>query len=202
MDREDLYLDHRLLKTKKALETSLLHLLKHKKFEDISITDIAKNASINRGSFYNHFKHKNELLSYMITKKNEELTYTYREPFLKNRPFILSRLPSSEVKLFNTIAESSEYYSIILNSDVSSLVEKEMFKAFEKINMEELNVKSNIIRSDLIASYMAHAIVGLILQWVHDGYKDDAEFMNSQLLELMRVSPYQTFHTKVSKKKI
>lgn len=202
MDREDLYLDHRSLKTKKALESSVLHLLKHKEFEDIYITDIVKKANINRGSFYNHFKDKNELLYSIITKKNKELIYAYREPFLKNRPFILSQLPSSEVKLFNTIDKNSEYYSTILNSDVSDLVEKEMFEAFKKINMEELNVKSNIIQSDLIASYIAHAIVGLILQWVCGGYKYEAEFMNSQLLELMRVSPYQTFHTKVIEKQI
>lgn len=182
MNREELYLDRRFLKTERALGESLLSLLKYKSFVDISITDIVKMAEINRGSFYNHYNDKKELIDKVLLKMNEKLVYAYRQPFLKNRPFMLSRLPSSEVRLFNNIYNNAEFYTTVLSSDVAALVENQIFEAFKRINIEELNVKDNKIHSDLIASYMSYAIVGLIVQWVRSGYKYEAEFMNEQLI--------------------
>ncbi|WP_169738729.1 TetR-like C-terminal domain-containing protein [Salinicoccus luteus] len=63
-------------------------------------------------------------------------------------------------------------------------------------NTNELNIKDNKISSELIASYISYAIVGLILEWCQNEYEYSPKEMNRQLLELMRVSPYKTFNTK------
>lgn len=202
MRKDEIYLDRRFLNTRKTLESALLTLLKYNNFSDITITDIVNEAEVNRGSFYNHYTDKNHLLDEIISSKNTSLIHSYRMPFLNNRPFVLSKLPSSEVRLFNNIYDNAEYYTTVLNSDISRIIETKMLESFRKINMNELNVKDNKISSELIASYISYAIVGLILQWVQDKYKYPPEEMNRQLLELMRVSPYQTFHTKVIEKQI
>ncbi|WP_213809902.1 TetR/AcrR family transcriptional regulator [Jeotgalicoccus sp. WY2] len=197
MRKQDLYLDSRIVRTRKSLKNSLLILIMEKNFKDITVTDIVKSSNITRGSFYNHYTNKNELLESLFSDVLENLIYAYRKPFLDNRPFVLSKLPSSEVILFNNVYKHSNFYSIILNSDVSAEFKEKIYISFKKINEKELRVENDKIESDLIASYISYAIVGLVSQWVMDGYQQSPEFMNSQLIELMRISPNKTFHTRV-----
>lgn len=197
MRNQDLYLDSRIARTRKSLKNSLLILIMEKNFKDITVTDIVKSSNITRGSFYNHYTNKNELLESLFSDILEDLNYAYRKPFLDNRPFVLSKLPSSEVTLFNNVYKHSNFYSIILNSDVSAEFKEKIYLSFKKINEKELRVENDKIESDLIASYISYAIVGLVSQWVMDGYQQSPEFMNSQLIELMRISPNKTFHTRV-----
>jgi len=53
--------DKRIIRTKNKLKKSLLELLKVKSFDRISVSDICKNGSINRVTFYSHYKDKDEL---------------------------------------------------------------------------------------------------------------------------------------------
>lgn len=198
MKRHDLFLDTRVVRSKKLLKSSLLILLLEKNFKDVTVTDIVEESGLTRGSFYNHYSNKEELLESLFNDFLEDLIYAYRKPFLDNRPFILSELPSSEVRLFNNIYNHSKFYSTIFNSDVSFDLREKIYLSFKKINERELRVENDKIESDIIASYIAHAIVGLIYQWVIDNYQKEPEFMNAQLIELMRISPNKTFRTKVS----
>ncbi|MCD2137534.1 TetR/AcrR family transcriptional regulator [Salinicoccus halitifaciens] len=199
MDKEELYLDRRVLTTKRSLKKALLAFLAHEQFNNLNVTDISKAAGITRSSFYNHYPNKEELLRSLMAEKHRELLYAYRKPFLNKHPFPFNRLTPSELYLFNNIFQNADYYSIILKSDLSSLVEDRMFESFKKINLEEGNVRDNNVQSDLLASYLAYAVVGLIKQWVHEDYKYEPEFMNAQILELMKISPYKTFHIRLDR---
>lgn len=200
MYREELYADRRLLRTKRAFKEALLFLLKHKKFVDITVTDLVKTAGVTRASFYNHYSGKDDLLNTLLSEKNQELIHAYKEPVLKHKPFILNRLSPSEVRLFHHIFNNTDYYTTILNSDLAPIAENQMFESFKKINIEALKVNNRMIRSDFIASYLSYAIVGLITEWIREGYKYTPEFMSEQLLELMKIAPNNTFHIKLTPK--
>src|SRR5699024_5392570 len=103
MKRQDLYLDSRIVRTTKSLKNSLLTLILEKNFKNITVTDIVKKSELTRGSFYNHYSNKEELLESLFSDVLDDLIYAYRKPFLDNRPFILSELTSSEVEFFNNI---------------------------------------------------------------------------------------------------
>ena len=52
---EEKKLDRRTAKTKKAIAIALAKLLSEKEINKITITDIAKEADINRKTFYNYY---------------------------------------------------------------------------------------------------------------------------------------------------
>ena len=52
-------------KTKELIQTSFIYILEEKPFESITIGDITKQAKINRGTFYLHYKDKYDLLDQM-----------------------------------------------------------------------------------------------------------------------------------------
>lgn len=57
----DKKIDRRVRYTKKAIRESFLDLLENKPLEKISVTEICKNADINRGTFYSHYSDPFEL---------------------------------------------------------------------------------------------------------------------------------------------
>ena len=46
--------NRRILYTKKIIKESLLKLLENKEIHQVTVTDICKDADINRGTFYTH----------------------------------------------------------------------------------------------------------------------------------------------------
>ena len=65
--------DKRLLRSRKAIEEAFLRLLMKKKYEDITVADIVKEADYSKTAFYNNFADKAELLDSMSKKIAEEI---------------------------------------------------------------------------------------------------------------------------------
>jgi AcrR family transcriptional regulator len=65
--------DPRVLRSRQMLMESLLRLLTRKEFNDISIQEIADEATLNRATFYLHYPDKNALLQAMTAARFRDL---------------------------------------------------------------------------------------------------------------------------------
>jgi len=65
--------DPRILRSRRMLMDSLVRLLKMKEFEDISVQEIADEATLNRATFYLHYPDKNALLQAMTAARFRDL---------------------------------------------------------------------------------------------------------------------------------
>jgi len=65
--------DPRVLRSRKMLMEALLRLLNRKEFADISIQEIADEATLNRATFYLHYPDKNALLQAMTAARFRDL---------------------------------------------------------------------------------------------------------------------------------
>src|ERR1700684_3296804 len=65
--------DPRVLRSRQMLMEALLRLLTHKEFDDISIQEIADEATLNRATFYLHSPDKNALLQAMTAARFRDL---------------------------------------------------------------------------------------------------------------------------------
>jgi AcrR family transcriptional regulator len=65
--------DPRILRSRRMLMDALVKLLHQKEFDDISIQEIADEATLNRATFYLHYPDKNALLRAMTTARFREL---------------------------------------------------------------------------------------------------------------------------------
>jgi AcrR family transcriptional regulator len=68
--------DSRILKTRKAVLSSLPVLLNHHKFAKISVHDICEESLVSRTAFYSHFQDKYDLLGRWLTQLREQF-WTY-----------------------------------------------------------------------------------------------------------------------------
>jgi len=65
--------DPRILRSRRMLMEALSRLLKKKELEDISVQDIADEATLNRATFYLHYPDKNALLQAMTESRFRDL---------------------------------------------------------------------------------------------------------------------------------
>jgi AcrR family transcriptional regulator len=65
--------DPRILRSRRMLMDALTSLLTQKEFDDISIQEIADEATLNRATFYLHYPDKNALLQAMTAARFSEL---------------------------------------------------------------------------------------------------------------------------------
>src|SRR5271169_4304263 len=65
--------DPRILRSRRMLMESLERLLKKKEFDDISVQEIADEATLNRATFYLHYSDKNALLHAMTESRFRDL---------------------------------------------------------------------------------------------------------------------------------
>lgn len=65
--------DPRIVRSRRMLMDALVRLLKNKEFEDISVQEIADEATLNRATFYLHYPDKNALLQAMTDLRFRDL---------------------------------------------------------------------------------------------------------------------------------
>jgi AcrR family transcriptional regulator len=65
--------DPRILRSRRMLMEALVRLLNKKEFEDISVQEIADEATLNRATFYLHYTDKNALLQAMTAARFGDL---------------------------------------------------------------------------------------------------------------------------------
>lgn len=155
--------------TKKAIEASLKNLLLKKPFDKITINDIAEDCGISRMTFYYHFKDIYDLVEWaceedvkkILEDKDDYKTWTQGflnlfEEVLKNKPFILN------------------VYRSVGREQVENYLYKIVYDLL--LNVIEEKAQGMTVRDEdkeFIADFYKYAFVGLMLDWVKNGMKED-----------------------------
>lgn len=155
--------------TKKAIEASLKNLLLKKPFDKITINDIAEDCGISRMTFYYHFKDIYDLVEWaceedakkILEGKDDYKTWTQGflnlfEEVLKNKPFILN------------------VYRSVGREQVENYLYKIVYDLL--LNVIEEKAQGMTVRDEdkeFIADFYKYAFVGLMLDWVKNGMKED-----------------------------
>lgn len=155
--------------TKRAIEASLKNLLLKKPFDKITINDIAEDCGISRMTFYYHFKDIYDLVEWaceedakkILEGKDDYKTWTQGflnlfEEVLKNKPFVLN------------------VYRSVGREQVENYLYKIVYDLL--LNVVEEKAQGMTVRDEdkeFIADFYKYAFVGLMLDWVKNGMKED-----------------------------
>lgn len=157
--------------TKYALETSLKKLLLQKPMNKITISDLTNDCGISRMAFYYHFKDIYDLVEWVCLEDaaralQGKKTYdTWQEGLqqifeavIENKPFIMN--------VCRTLSrEQIENYLFQLTHNLLIGVVEEK-SAGTEITEEE---------KAFIADFYKYGFVGIMLDWIKDGMKEDYE---------------------------
>lgn len=107
------------LRSKALIRKALLDLLEEKSFDKITITDVAKRADVNRGTFYLHYKDVSEVLKHIALSFVDEL-------FDKIEELDIERVIENPELVFSIISEflskDFEFYQKLIELDTVGFV--------------------------------------------------------------------------------
>ena len=98
------------------IETAFLALLLNKKYEDISISDICKQANINRSTFYAHYDDINDLII--------KIESTFANSMANIFNFGLRQTHEAFIEMFTFVEKNKFFYKAFLNIPYATLAEK------------------------------------------------------------------------------
>ena len=169
--------------TKEALATALKKLLEQQPLSKISVKHITDYCNISRNTFYYHFKDKYELINWMFYTDMLENVNSFNDP---------SKLTESFVKVCKALyAERKFYFACFQYVGQNSLFESlyEIYYELWKINIDmgysECGFKLSESELSLMAKLKAHALVGIIKDWVDEGMHDNYMKYFEQIREIL-----------------
>ena len=155
--------------TKLALEASLKNLLLKKPVDKITITDLTNDCGITRMAFYYHFKDIYDLVEwscYEDASRALQGKKTYEtwqeglmqifEAVMENKPFILN--------VYHALSRDQiENYLFHLTYDLIEGVVEEKAAGMHVTKEQK----------QFVADFYKYSFVGLMLDWIKNGMKDD-----------------------------
>lgn len=172
--------DPRILRSRRMLMEALAKLLNKKEFNDISIQEIADEATLNRATFYLHYPDKNALLQAMTAARFREL--------IARRGLSFSNcdgaLRAIALGVCDYLAEStgcpSQLAKMPLEGSIIPVVE-DMFR--EGAARHRMRSGTN---SELLATTAAWAIFGAARWWYQTPDRIPAEEMAARIEAIVK----------------
>lgn len=152
--------DRRILKTRTAIRNALISLLKHKDLSEITITELARIADIDRKTFYLHY---DTVYDVFMEIENEVI-----HEFMSIEIAKEGSLENYFIRLGNIIANNSEFYKIIADKGSYATLIMECSKTLKQKNLtKETSDTEHLVKM----TYIAAGVVTTYLDWVKTGMK-------------------------------
>ncbi len=151
--------NQRVIVTKRMLKEGLMRLLEQKSLDKISITELCREAGINRTTFYRYYELPSDVLTQMQNEFFEETFDHFQKPLTADdieHFFVCLSEHAELVKLFFTYNSDTDWTKIFTKI-YNSFPGKRMMKAFR--NLDENSSK-------LLSSYLAGGAYFLARQWI------------------------------------
>jgi len=148
-------LDPRIRRTRRMLQESLAKLLERKNFDEISVQDIAAEATVNRATFYDHYTDKYGLLNCLVGSRFDDL--------LRERGICFEGPCNTALK--NMITAVAEFVARLRgsgNRPIEPHMESAMIAVIRRMLLEGLkrHPGDDAIPAETVASAAAWAIYG------------------------------------------
>ncbi|MEG2788824.1 MAG: TetR-like C-terminal domain-containing protein [Romboutsia sp.] len=167
--------------TKKSFAQSLKKMLSKKPLEKIKIIDITEDCEVNRQTFYYHFKDIYDLLDWVYTNEatralDGKKTYdTWQQGFTQILEYILEN-KSFVLNTFNSV--SREHLERYLYNEIQLLLMGVVIEKSQGMSIREED-------QQFIADFYKYAFVGLLLEWIKKGMKENPIDVTSRLNKLI-----------------
>lgn len=176
--------DRRVIKTKHAIFKAFVELLNEKDINQITITDIAKRANINRKTFYNYYSDVNGVM--------EEIQNLVVAAFIKNIGTIeftnmADFLTKIFIKFTETVNHDLEFYGLLFKTNNRSfLIVKivEALKEYVQKRIEESN-ELDIPRFEVVSNFYLSGVLSVYMNWFMNNYDQSIEEISALLTELV-----------------
>lgn len=177
-------MDKRVIKTKRAIHEAMTRLINEKPIEEITVTELAEAAEINRKTFYNYYGSvymvAEEMEDEIIERFEETLRKIDFDTLLKNpqTTFItLAKLITSDLDFYENIL-TNRYQLFFLQKITTSLKQRMM-----TLYADEITIDRELV--EYMLEYIVSGLVSVYQRWFESGRKMDIESLSRNMSTLV-----------------
>ena len=156
--------------SKEMIADAFIGLLKSKRMEDITVSQIASEAKIGRNTFYNHFRTKEDILRYVFEKLFQDVNNVLSaKPDPSLREFLLWR--------FSLIKQNPQLHVFKEEQNIQM-----MLFQFRRSHTALFDPRLKV--DEYTSEFFFGGIDCLTARWIRNGMKESPEEMTRKVLSL------------------
>lgn len=152
--------DKRIRRTKKLLRQAMTRLMQEKDFQSITVTDVVREADINRGTFYAHYRDVYDLRE----RIESEMIADFRTMIDGIHVADNGSLHPIFSRAVDYLEENREIVTALVHVGGTDGFGKKLIRVLEECRMEATPCRG--IEDLYVARFIATGIVGMLEMWV------------------------------------
>jgi AcrR family transcriptional regulator len=184
-------LDPRVRRSRRMLRDALIALMREREYGEISVSDIAERADLNRATFYLHYTDKQDLLQQSIDDVLAEIAEHFQHIALETNLTDASKVELLLLKMFEFIAQNADFYKVMLSKgDVQFTNQwqglfREKLKHRISSQQPKMKITDETVPIDLLLAYTSSACTGAIKWWFENDMKYTPQYLSKILSRLV-----------------
>lgn len=166
--------------TKQTIRDSFVKLINERPLDKITIKDIVEDCGVNRNTFYYHFQDIYALVEDIFEREAESVIsqnmehFSWQEGLIKSLQFAIEN-KRGIYHIYNSVnREQLERYLLRICND---MMEKVVRQEAQGLCVDDQDVHHIVV-------FYKHAVVGMVLEWLQRGMKDDYQAIIGRMGEI------------------
>lgn len=190
--------DRRIARSKRALRAALIELIEERGVEGFTVNDLCARADLNRGTFYNHFRDKEDLLTSLEDEVMSGLV-PFQDAFKKLTLLDLAKLKLSRepvpllVELFDYLCAEGDFLRAMLGPHGDARFVRRLRETLcTDLILGLLHERYRASDDPFVGYYVsfyAAAYLGVITRWLECGMRESSEEMARIAMRLLFIKP-------------
>lgn len=176
--------DLRILKTRKAIKEAFLTLIQTKEYERITVQDIAKEAMINRNTFYLHYIDKVDLMEKLSQESINNLDTCLGLDKMDLSKLDQAMMASMLSSLFKAVESDIDFFKIMITQSGQPCFTTYLKEALKKQILAGMGDYYHDQKMNVSLEYMVSGLVGVICLWVKESDRLNLEELIEQLSKI------------------
>lgn len=174
--------DKRIRRTKKLLRQALTTLMQQKEFQSITVTDVVREADINRGTFYAHYRDVYDLRE----RIEEEMIGDFRAMIEGIRPNeVNTSLRPVLSRAVDYLEENREAVTVLMRASAPDGFGRQLIGVIEECRLAVSPRRTT--ENAYVARFIASGVVGMLEKWISG--EDDVSSMDVVALMASTLEP-------------
>lgn len=179
-------IDKRIIKTKQAVRDALFTLLFRKPLALITVTELAREANINRKTFYTYYDTVNDVLDEAMDEVQKEIT-TFLMSMYDDYNMIS---PNSFYTFMNSIAKADSQTKRLLSSANGSLLLEKISHSLQLAMINTMEKSKDMLSIDktqysFVASFISGGIISAYREWLTNPKNISSDDFSSTISDLI-----------------
>ncbi|WP_436664166.1 TetR/AcrR family transcriptional regulator C-terminal domain-containing protein [Alicyclobacillus acidoterrestris] len=184
--------DLRILRTRRLLRDAFVELLEEMDVEKITVNRLAERATINRVTFYLHYRDIPDMMDKLAEEMIEDIQQITRDQISKSPTGVVDEQVLLTA-LLEHIAQNEKFYKAVLATKRIPIFMERLLKFLSEVITERLEkVESNSdsstanIQKDIAIWYGSSALIGVIVSWLQHDMPYTPRFLAQQFFLLLK----------------